>query len=60
MRKNVLITGASRGIGKAICEELIKNHNLLVVGRNKKNLENLLKNNQYVLERFECDLENVD
>ncbi len=60
MRKNVLITGASRGIGKVICEELVKNYNLLVVGRNKISLENLLKNNEYVLKRFECDLENLD
>ncbi|MFL2679324.1 MAG: 3-oxoacyl-ACP reductase FabG [Alphaproteobacteria bacterium] len=59
MRKNVLITGASRGIGKVICEELIKNYNLLVVGRNKKSLEDLFKNNEHVLERFECDLENL-
>ena len=41
MRKNVLITGASRGIGKVICGELVKNYNLLVVGRNKVSLENL-------------------
>ena len=36
---NILVTGATRGIGKAICTELEKEHNIFAVGRN----EDLLK-----------------
>ncbi len=39
---NVLITGASKGIGKAIAVEMAKNgHNLALCARNKVELENL-------------------
>ena len=46
---NILVTGATRGIGKAICTELEKEHNIFAVGRN----EDLLKcYNNYCV----CDL----
>ena len=31
MKKNVLLTGATGGIGEAICNKLSKNYNLVVV-----------------------------
>lgn len=50
---NILITGAGKGIGKAIAEELINEHNIFTVGRN----ENLLK---HYKNYFLCDLTNFD
>lgn len=38
-RVNVLVTGASKGIGKAIALELLKNANVYVTGRNEKALK---------------------
>ena len=32
---NILVTGATRGIGAAICEELSKNHTIFATGRNE-------------------------
>lgn len=50
---NILITGASRGIGKAICEELSKYHTIYAVART----ESMLKHyNNY----FVCDLADQD
>ena len=39
---NILVTGASRGIGKVICEELAKidNANIFATARNEKLLKN--------------------
>ncbi|MDO5035196.1 MAG: SDR family oxidoreductase [Actinomycetaceae bacterium] len=36
MRKTVLVTGGSRGIGRAICENLSPDYHLLVGGRNEQ------------------------
>lgn len=38
-RVNVLVTGASKGIGKAIALELMKNANVYITGRNEKALK---------------------
>ena len=46
---NILVTGATRGIGKAICEELGKTHKIFAVARN----EELLKKYENY---FVCDL----
>ncbi|MAI28952.1 MAG: hypothetical protein CMP38_01960 [Rickettsiales bacterium] len=56
MKKNVLITGATGGIGEAMCNKLIKNHNLIVVARNQEKLKNLLKDNKSIIQRIPCDL----
>ena len=40
MKKNVLLTGATGGIGEAICNKLSKNYNLVVVSRNQEKLKN--------------------
>ena len=48
---NILVTGGTRGIGKAICEALGKNHQIFAVARN----EYLLRNYENY---FVCDLAN--
>ena len=56
MKKNVLITGAAGGIGKSICMSLLKKYNLILVGRNKKNLDSFISDHQSVIKRITCDL----
>ena len=55
MKKNVLLTGATGGIGKAICSKL-KNYNLVVVSRNEEKLKNFMKDNKLIIKRITCDL----
>ena len=55
MKKNVLLTGATGGIGKAICSKL-KNYNLVVVSRNEEKLKNFMKDNKSIIKRITCDL----
>ena len=57
MKKNVLVTGATGGIGKAICNKLKKNYNLIVVSRNKEKLINFMTDNESIIKRIPCDLE---
>ena len=54
--KNVLVTGATGGIGKAICNKLKKNYNLIVVSRNKEKLINFMTDNKSIIRRIPCDL----
>ena len=54
--KNVLLTGATGGIGEAICNKLSKNYNLVVVSRNQEKLKNFMKDNQSIIKRITCDL----
>ena len=56
MKKNVLLTGATGGIGEAICHKLSKNYNLVVVSRNQEKLKNFMKDNQSIIKRITCDL----
>lgn len=61
---NILITGGSRGIGKAIAKELNNNgHNLMLVARNSSNLDKtkseLLKSNKNV-DSFVCEVGNEE
>ena len=56
MKKNVLVTGATGGIGEAICNKLKKNYNLIVVSRNEEKLINLMKDNKSIIKRLTCDL----
>ena len=60
MRKNVLLTGATGGIGEAICNKLSKNYNLVVVSRNQEKLKNFMKDNQSIIKRITCDLKDSD
>ena len=53
--KNVLLTGATGGIGEAICSKL-KNYNLVVVSRNEEKLKNFMKDNKLIIKRITCDL----
>ena len=56
MKKNVLLTGATGGIGEAICNKLKKNYNLVVVSRNEEKLKNFMKDNKSIIKRITCDL----
>jgi len=58
MKKNVLLTGATGGIGEAICSKLLKNYNLIVVSRNEEKLKNFMKDNKSIIKRITCDLKN--
>jgi 3-oxoacyl-[acyl-carrier protein] reductase len=60
MKKKVLVTGASGGIGRSISETLIQDYELILVGRDKSKLEKVLENNQSVLGRIPCDLKNIN
>ena len=50
--KNVLVTGASKGIGKCIAQELSKSFNVFVTARTEKALKELKVAGYYI-----CDLE---
>ena len=56
MKKNVLITGANGGIGKAICNLLQKKYDLIAIGRDFKKLENIEKEGVCIKKKFVCDL----
>ena len=60
MKKNVLLTGATGGIGEAICNKLSKNYNLVVVSRNQEKLKNFMKDNQSIIKRITCDLKDSE
>ena len=56
--KNILVTGASSGIGLGICETLVEKNKVLAIFNN--NEENLKKINNSNLIYFKCDLSNLD
>ena len=62
-KKNILITGASKGLGSLMAKELSKeNSNLILVSRTKKNLQKTLnkcenKNNHRI---FTTDFQSID
>lgn len=47
MRKNILITGSSQGIGLAIAKHFAKSHNVFITGRYKEKLEKLCNENDF-------------
>lgn len=53
---NIVITGASRGIGKAIAEKFAKEqHQVIVCSRNSQHLEELKANHSNII-TFSCDV----
>lgn len=57
--KNVLITGCSRGIGKAIVEKLIKKNEYRIYGISK-DIDEIDYLNCKDFIKYECDLSNID
>lgn len=54
-RKTVLVTGGTRGIGHAICQELNTDYHLLVGGRSAQTVESVVSSLDSA-EAFVCDL----
>ena len=49
MKKKILVTGSSRGIGYSLAESLLEDgHNVVFTGRNKKVFEKLRKKNKKI------------
>ena len=55
MRKNILITGGSSGLGKSLTIELSKNNNIIVVSKDEIN--EIEKNN---IDYYYCDITDYD
>ncbi|MBS4218276.1 SDR family NAD(P)-dependent oxidoreductase [Bacillus sp. FJAT-49711] len=57
----IILTGASRGIGEALCKKLLSNHNHLLCVSRKKNhdLISIANSKKHNLDYFEFDLNNT-
>ena len=60
MKKNVLVTGATGGIGRSICKVFSKNYNIIVLGRDEEKLINLYKSSDSFLKYFKCNLDDFE
>ena len=59
MKRKVLITGATGGIGYSLAESFLKeNYFVILSGRNKTKLNKLLKSSKNNIDFYECDLSN--
>jgi len=56
MKKKVLITGSTGGIGSSICQILKNNYDLITLGRDKSKLFEQTKVNKSISNFFVCDL----
>ena len=54
--KKVLITGATGGIGEAICGLLSKEHEVYIIGRNQSKINDLYNKYNNIRGHFICDL----
>ena len=56
MKKNVLLTGATGGIGEAICNKLSKKLQFSCGVKKSGKIKNFMKDNQSIIKRITCDL----
>ncbi len=54
--KKILLTGATGGIGEAICNLLGKSYEIFVLGRNKSKVDKLCEKYRFIKGGFICDL----
>ena len=59
-KRNVLITGASGGIGGALCDFFSKDYNLILFVRDEIKLKNIKQSNKAVIAYYSCDISNVE
>ena len=58
--RTILLTGATGGIGSAICRLMEKKYEVFVVARNEEKLRKLLENFKFLKGHFICDLSDHD
>ncbi|GLX77736.1 putative oxidoreductase DltE [Thalassotalea insulae] len=59
INKNILITGATSGIGLELVEQLYKKNTIYIIARNQKKI-NTLKEKFALVKVFKADLNNID
>lgn len=59
-KKNVLITGATGGIGGALCSVFAKDYNLILFGRDEIKLKKIKQSYKSVIGYYSCDISNEE
>ena len=59
-KRNVLITGATGGIGGALCSVFAKDYNLILFGRDEIKLKKIKQSNKSVIGYYSCDISNKE
>ena len=55
-KRNVLITGATGGIGGALCDVFAKDYNLILFGRDEIKLKKIKQSHKSVIGYYSCDI----
>jgi len=58
MKKTILITGGSDGLGKAICENLSKENHVIIIGTNEEKIKSVT--NEFDCDGMVCDIRDYD
>ena len=59
-KRNVLITGATGGIGGALCDVFSRDYNLILFGRDEIKLKKIKQSNKSVIGYYSCDISNKE
>ena len=59
-KRNVLITGATGGIGGALCDVFSRDYNLILFGRDEIKLKKIKQSNKSVIGCYSCDISNKE